>query len=87
MRHTFESVESSQKASTSGKKAIQDANDDDAEPVIDGSMTIGEALNGLTKSGSGSLSRQIKTPQQGGDGDDDEDEYIVRTDHLVKASK
>lgn len=81
MRHTFESVESSQKASSSGKKAIQDADD---EPAIDGSMTIGEALNGLAKSGSGAALRQTKGKQA--DDVDDEDEYIVRTDHLAKPS-
>ncbi|KAK2741755.1 peroxisomal assembly protein [Myotisia sp. PD_48] len=80
VRRTFESVEDSSKTSKKeskkdGKmKAITngDSHHDAAADAMDGSLTIGEVMNGITKNG---------TKQ---DEEEDEDEYIIRTDHLIK---
>ncbi|KAF3481957.1 peroxisomal biogenesis factor 6 [Arthroderma uncinatum] len=68
VRKTFETVDTKKSSPSNGKKGIEGESDEAVDMMADGSMTIGEALNGPNRP----------------EGDGEDDDYIIRTDHLVK---
>lgn len=70
VRKTFETVDTKKSSLSDEQKAVEDVSRDGVDITADGSLTIGEALNASNK-------------PTGDTGEDDD--YIVRTDHLANA--
>lgn len=76
VRKTFETVDTKKSSISDEQKTVEDVSRDGVDITADGSLTIGEAPNASNK-------------QTGDARDTEDDDYIVRTDHLasIESSK